>query len=159
MFAYMFKHFGLWNPNGWPDWDGRIFVRCAGAAGRRRCRLQTDRLHVAGATFNLAKVAKSIGTRCRPNQWTDSAQTWWANSCHAGCGPLGVSMVVPPSHVWEARDTWFHFFVLCAGTAGPIVAGKTLLYSKRRQWDCQVTCRFLKSMLWPCVWIPTMPRR
>ena len=29
-------------------------------------------------------LQKSIGQRCRPNQWTDSAQTWWADSHHGG---------------------------------------------------------------------------
>ena len=61
MYVRLSKHFGLWSPNGWADRDGRILVRCAGAAGKQWCRLQTDRSHVAGATScNLAKSYKNF---------------------------------------------------------------------------------------------------
>ena len=54
------KPFRLWIPNGWAEWDGRTFVRCAGRAERRWYLFQTNRLHVACATCDRAGPCKNV---------------------------------------------------------------------------------------------------
>ena len=73
------KHFGTWSPNGWADRDGRGFVRRARTAERRWCQSWGDRNHVAHAKCRCVNPYKKIRQSFRLNQWTDSAQTFWAD--------------------------------------------------------------------------------
>ena len=61
-----------------------------------------------GCTWHLPRaiaqiLAKSFRQGCRPNQWTDSANSWGADSHHGWAQCLRVSNSGAPSLVWEAR--------------------------------------------------------
>ena len=98
------KHFRLWSPNGWSDRDGRIFIRCAGAAVRRWCRLRTGRRRqlrtrqVPTAIFQ--KVAKNhLRTAAGQTNGRIRLKLGEPIATMRGLVLLGVATVMPHSHV------------------------------------------------------------
>ena len=54
---------------------------------------------VAGTTCHVRSrkpLQRSSSQGCRPNQWTDSAQAWWADSYHWWTQSIGVSDCCTP---------------------------------------------------------------
>ena len=88
--------------------SGRANIRSMRRSGRKDdgaccrligCRWQVPRAIVPVAdrsvtrgrchVLSCKKLQKSIGTRCRPNQWRDSGQTWWTDSHRSHHIPWG----------------------------------------------------------------------
>ena len=108
------KHFRLWSPNGWSDRDGRIFVRCSG-----KTMVPVAERSVARGTCHVQSCKK-----CKNYVRNAAGQT--NGRIRLKLGGLIATMggyllwgwratVAPPSHGWEARET-FHKF--CQGIYG-----------------------------------------
>ena len=66
--------------------SGRASIRSMRRSGGKTMVPVADQSVACGRCHvqSCKRVQKSIATRCRPNQWTDSAQTRWADRHHGG---------------------------------------------------------------------------